>query len=249
MIICYISALIVCFITNLAVSHRLDWFFIVLAAELLAFSVTSLPGLLRRYKGEATLGAFYGSLLFLLAVSNGYTHAHWFGIAALSISCGLFGFFAPPLMKILPWPVYMANKKALIWLGGMTGFVFALTYAGNRLARFPLDYGTQLVPLLVFEFILAWLLLVLLRYARINRWMKAAAGTALGAVWILLQQGMLDMLFDKLSFKIISWDLRQWGSSEYMDGNILFIVMASAVAAVAAFLIIGTVKFVKTKKG
>ena len=245
---CYLGALAACFITNLAVSHRLDWFFIVLAGELLAFSITSLPGLLKKHKGEGTLGVFYGSLLFLLAACNGYTHAHWFGIAALSISFGLFTIFAPPLMKMLPWPAYMANKKAVIWLGGITGFTFALTYSGNQIAQYPMSYGAQITPLLVFEFAFAWILLILLRYGRFNRWLKAAAGTALGGIWILPQQGMLDMLLYGREFRIASWDLGQWGAPEYMNGNILFIIVMCVFGAAAVFLILGIIKMIKNHR-
>ena len=249
MISCYAGALAVCLIANMAVAHRLDWFFIVLAGVLVAFSVTSLPGLLKTHKGEGTLGAFYGSLLFLLAVCNGFTHAHWFGIAALSISFGLFAFFAPPLMKVLPWPAYMASKKALIWLGGMTGFTFALTCAGNRIAAYPLSYGSQIAPLLAFEFAFVWLLFLWLRYPKLNKWLKAAGSAALCAPWILLQQGMLDTLLEGMPLQIVRWDLRQWGNPDYLNGNIIFLIAMCALAAAVVFLLLGTIRGIARKKG
>lgn len=69
----YSIALLTCFICNLAVSHRLDWFFIVLFSLGLAFSVTSLPVLLKREKIAISMGSGSLALLLLLLTCRLYT--------------------------------------------------------------------------------------------------------------------------------------------------------------------------------
>lgn len=69
----YAVALLTCFICNLAVGHRLDWFFIVLTSLLLAFSLTSLPVFLKRERAVISLSAATGSLLLLILTCGLYT--------------------------------------------------------------------------------------------------------------------------------------------------------------------------------
>ena len=52
----YGIALVTCFICNLAIQHALSWFFIVLAALALAFSLTILPALLHKHRLLITFG-------------------------------------------------------------------------------------------------------------------------------------------------------------------------------------------------
>ena len=46
----YATAIVVCFICNLAIFHTLDWFWIVLTGCALGFCFTNLPALVRRSK-------------------------------------------------------------------------------------------------------------------------------------------------------------------------------------------------------
>lgn len=60
----YGLSLLVCFICNLAIQHTLNWFFIVLASEAVAFPLTAVPVLVKKNCGLWTLGAFDFSLNF-----------------------------------------------------------------------------------------------------------------------------------------------------------------------------------------
>ena len=62
----YLAAVPTCFICNLAVFHRLDWFWVVLAAVALGFCFTNLPWLVRRERAAVCLGAATLCLLLLL---------------------------------------------------------------------------------------------------------------------------------------------------------------------------------------
>lgn len=86
----YAVALLTCFICNLAVGHRLDWFFIVLTSLLLAFSLTSLPVFLKRERAVISLSAATGSLLLLILTCGLYTGGGWLG-AGFSIVAACLG--------------------------------------------------------------------------------------------------------------------------------------------------------------
>lgn len=88
--ISYLIAIVVCFICNIAVSRRLDWFWIVVTALMLAFCFTNLPMLVKRERWAVCLGAATGCLLLLLVVCRFFTGdprvLTGFGVTAVSLS-------------------------------------------------------------------------------------------------------------------------------------------------------------------
>ncbi len=73
MITLYGIAILICFICNLAASHRLSWFYIVLVSILIAFSITNLPLVLKRHKSVIT-AVTITLLTYLLLFA---CHANW----------------------------------------------------------------------------------------------------------------------------------------------------------------------------
>ena len=92
MLLCYGIALVVCFICNLAVNHTLSWFFIVLASVGLAFSVTNLPFLLKKYRILVSSIFVTLFLYLLLYVCCLYTDGDWLFSIAYPIATFSIGF-------------------------------------------------------------------------------------------------------------------------------------------------------------
>lgn len=94
---CYLTALIICFICNLAVFHMLSWFWIVLTSLLLAFSFTNVPLIVQKEKGVACLSAATVSLFLLLFSCWIYSKGLWLG----------FGIAVTAVCLALPWGMYL----------------------------------------------------------------------------------------------------------------------------------------------
>lgn len=117
----YGIAAVTCFICNLAIARRLDWFFIVLASLALAYSLTCLPILLRREKAAVSLSAATLCLLLLILACGLYTGGGWLA-AGLSITA---------VCLTLPWGLYAlwrfwGRQLLLPGLGILTLWTFAL---------------------------------------------------------------------------------------------------------------------------
>ncbi len=114
-----------CGIGNLAVQHTLSWFWIVVAAELMAASVTLVPALVPEgRKGLCSLGSFTVSLLFLLLVCCIYSRGAWFLTAAASVLLGMGVIFLGPVLHALPLPENLKNLKFSIYLGTVLCLLF-----------------------------------------------------------------------------------------------------------------------------
>lgn len=113
-----------CLVCNLAIQHTLSWFWIVLASEAVAASLTLLPALAPEgWRGLWCLGGFTGSLLLLLTVCCLYTGGDWLFIAAVSVIFGLGVVFLPLVLRALPAPwsrmkltLYLAVEYLLLVL-------------------------------------------------------------------------------------------------------------------------------------
>lgn len=136
----YGAALIACFICNLAIQHTLSWFFIVLSAILLAFSITTLPALLKKHRVLAAFGSATVLTYLLLFVCSLYTGGDWFFSFALPIAS---------ISMAIPWSVMALLKYArLCWqlktglivliMGLFTAFVNPIIDAllGNELTSY-----------------------------------------------------------------------------------------------------------------
>lgn len=90
MTILYGLAIVTCFICNLATEQTLSWFYIVLSAIALAYSITNIPFMVKKYK-TVTAGLFATAAIYvLLFVCNWFVRGNWlfkiaYPIAAVSL--------------------------------------------------------------------------------------------------------------------------------------------------------------------
>ena len=128
----YGGALLICFIVNLAVQHTLSWFWIVLAAVLMAASLTLAPALismrpaLERYKWAISLGCAAASLELLLLICCLYTGGDWFWVAFAGTIFGLSAALLPVLLPTLPLPAVLTGRKTSLYLGLETALLILL---------------------------------------------------------------------------------------------------------------------------
>lgn len=118
---CYLIAVVVCFICDLAIFHRLDWFWIVLTSCALAACFTELPFRVRRNRLAVCLGAASGCLILLLLACWWYAGGWWIvgGLAITAVSLALpWGWWAV-------WRFYGKHVLPLC-VGVLTVWVFFL---------------------------------------------------------------------------------------------------------------------------
>lgn len=105
--ITYAIALLVCFIVNLAVSHKLSWFFIVLTSIMTAYSFCpTITFLFNSYKKIVFISSTCISLFLLFLTCSIYTKNYWFLIPTVSVLLGYFIIFYPIL--------YFIQKKYIV---------------------------------------------------------------------------------------------------------------------------------------
>ena len=171
----YAVALLTCFICNLAVGHRLDWFFIVLTSLLLAFSLTSLPVFLKRERAVISLSAATGSLLLLILTCGLYTGGGWLGAGFSIVAACL----ALPWGLYAQWRFYPKHRLELslgiltVWTFGLLA-VICLVTGGDWLLRLAF-------PITAFSYAFVWAVFAVARWTPVNGCIKAGLFTLLAA--------------------------------------------------------------------
>ncbi len=169
----FMIPILICLIVNLASGAGLSWFFIVLAALLLAASLIVVPLMVPKDKFLWTAGCSTASLFILLGVCAIYSRGSWFPIAAISVLFGLAVILGPFIVcskKVRP---HLGNQKGLICMGADT-ILFLLLLIVIGLYDRSAFYWAHLLPAIAVPVILyAWILFVLIRYPKVHGLTKA----------------------------------------------------------------------------
>ena len=164
--------ILVCLIVNLATGHSLTWFFIVLAAMMVASSLIVVPLVAPKNRMFLTMTSFTGSLLLLLAVVCIYTGGRWYFIAATAVLFGLTVVFGPFIANRRPVNAYLKNYKGLTVMAADTItfylmiFTIGLTVGGAGF--FPIALSVS-VPIIM----IIWAIFAVARYVGSNGFVKA----------------------------------------------------------------------------
>ena len=187
----YLIAAPACLVCELALFHRLDWSWIVLAALTLAFCFTNLPWMVRRERAALCLGAATLCLMLLLLACWRFAGGRWLlgGLAITGMSLALpWGWWAIWRFygkNVLPLCVALAS----VWVFPLLAVVHGFTGGG-----WLVGVG---FPLAALGVAFLWAYFLCLRYLRAGPWGKAgaaalitaAASPAFGALcrWVLPQ--------------------------------------------------------------
>ncbi|MBZ9608190.1 helix-turn-helix domain-containing protein [Clostridium estertheticum] len=239
----YGISLLVCFICNLAVQHKLSWFFIVLTAELIAFTLTLLPVLVTEYRGEITIGALFTSLVLLLMTCCIYTDGDWFFVTFIPLLFGMTVVFLPIILNRIWLPEFLANKKVLLCFMVDTVLLLLLIFVCDMYTGGGW-FLTKGLPITLLCLIVLWSMMLIIRYSRINGLLKTSGCFAVISVFEFFIQGLINMVLGlEPSVFGFQYNFHDW-SDEYMNGNIHMIIFILLFGMTASFAIAGIMKSV-----
>ena len=111
--------IVVCLILNLRSGLKMDWYYLVLAALLVAASLVVVPLIMPEDKAFWTFCAFCASLMILLGVVCLYVHGNWFWIASSAVLFGLSVIFLPFLLRARPVKRWLGDSNRLMIVLGV----------------------------------------------------------------------------------------------------------------------------------
>lgn len=243
--VCYGVAIVTCFICDLAIFHRLDWFWIVLTSLMLAFSFTNLPFLVKKRRLPVCLAAASGSLVLLLLSCWAFVGGIWvLGGLAITAVC-----------LVLPWGVwaiwrFYSLHVAPLSMALFTGWVFALLAVirlftgGDWLLRLGF-------PIAAFCLAYLWLCFAVVYWLPVNRWLKAAGICLLTTFAIPLGNTLSAAMIPEQKTPVL-WDYFHWEcifTRQSINGFSWVNILVFAVMLLVSILIlvIGAVRAVQKK--
>ncbi len=249
--IAYVVALIPCFVCNLAIDKTLSWFWIVLAALILAFTFTNLPKLIKRHKLVFLPFSMYFALLLLLGVCCVYTGGDWFYISAMSVLLGL---------VIVFLPIYIAKYSVFAKIRGANDFVscfvdfILINILLIMINIFTIKNGytaewwyLQIALTICIGVYLTLNLLLCVRFLKVNRFIKT--GILLSLINTFLYLPPIFVKVDNPAVQkeiedinILYADLFRWIPGVTIDNNIHLIICLSLVALSVTFLAVGIIR-------
>lgn len=247
LIFLYGISLLTCFICNIAVQHKLSWFFIVLASELIAASLTLVPLIAPDKKALITLGSFTLSLSLLLLICDIYTGGSWFIIAFVSFILGMSIVFLPFVLHTVDLPSILLDKKALLYFSSESLLLILLLFLCNLYTNGSW-FVNRALPIAGVSLILPWGLMLIIRYTRINAFFKCAGCFALVAAFHYTIQNFLHFILkDGNNTSVFQFDFSTWNDAT-INGNINVIVFFVLLLVTMAFLIAGIISYLNVSR-
>lgn len=241
--------IIVCLIVNLATGHGLDWFFIVFTSVLVAGSVTVVPLLVAKEKLCWTLLSFTGSIMLLLMTCCIYTGGDWFALAAIPILFGLSLVFLPIVLNRILKKGRISRCKGLISMAVDTVLLYAVIFVCGLYSG---SAGYWHTALTVTSFCLAlpWVYFVVIRYFKVNGWIKAAICCVFGANFLSFVNGIVQWtLGEGFQIWIYNINLLAWNSDDRINANVYFLIFITGCILGIIFFAIGVARHKKANSG
>ena len=254
--IAYITALIPCFICDLAINKSLTWFWIVLSALLFAFTFTNLPKLITKHKLILLPLAMYLSLCLLLGVCCIYTNGNWFVIPAFSVLFGLIIIFGP--IYISKYKIFAKIKKYndFVSIGldyVMLNILLVVIYEFAIINGYTGDNWYLKIALPIVTAIYLFLnLLLSVRFLKVNKCVKTGV--------LLLLIDIIYLVIPVINVKnlksqqelnqlnIFKSNLSDWKTEGLIESNVHCIIFLTMLALSVVFVTIGIIRYFKSKK-
>lgn len=247
-------ALLSCFIVNLAVSHNLSWFFIVLASLIFVSVHTLAPQFIKKYKLLIIPGLSMLSLFVLLLTCAIYTNGWWFVIPFAALLLAYTIVFLPIIIAKYNVPSLFRKHSAITVLLITIILIFVLlvvidlyaTFAESKTFGWSFKVG---LPIFLFWAIPVLLTLSISIYVKINGFLKAAI---IIPIWFAAQivfNFLLKGLKIETDTQGFFWNanLAKWNTGALIEANCYSIVSMVALAFVLTFAIIGIRRAVNQK--
>ena len=213
---CFIICLLNCYII---LNNKVIMVFIVLTGEMVAFTITSLPNLVKgENKQWIILGSFYISLNLLLLTSCLYTGGDWFFVTAVCLFFGFAFVGFPFLLRDLPLPSPFYQHKTVIYFTIMTIVLCILvmtTMSYSGYGDVMISKGLPVTLACVLPF---WLMMLVIRYLHINSLWKTAICLLISGIFSFCVNSILMMIIHHQSFVLAPINLSVW-NDHYLDGN------------------------------
>jgi len=191
--LCYLSALIPCFIVFVIKEGMPSKFFILLTSLMMTASILNVPFLAAKNKGLITFGSFYISLNLLFLSGSVYSGTHWFLMAFLSVLIGVCIIFLPFIIRNDVIAKYAGKNKSLICMTADT-FSIILTVIYGTLKYGSIQDMREGIIVSVFFLSLAWIIFAVIRYAKFDVFFKIALCFAATGLYLFFSNDLFSFL-------------------------------------------------------
>lgn len=239
--VAYGIALLSCFICNIAINHKLSWFFIVLTAIMTAASLTLVPILVEKNKLLYTVLSFTVSLILLLFTCCIFTNGHWFVIAVIPYIFSITLLFLPMMLKKLNLPSFLYNNKALVCFAVDTILLFVMLIVlgvevGGK------GYFSIAIPITLISLIYAWALLFFIRYLKFNGFIKAGISLIFSGIFYPVFNKVSQIIIpNSIKTSIFNANLLDW-TYDNINENIMVIIFLLCLVLGVIFMAAGIKK-------
>ena len=236
---CFIIPLCTCFVCNLAISGRLDWFFVVVASLLVVAAITVVPFAVKRRRIAWTSIAFSATTVLLLFVTCVFTGGDWFALASIPTIYGL-------IVLLLPFVLFeqktgwISTHKGIVCMMADTIFLFSVIgvcgyYFGSA------DYWRISLMTSAAGIVYSWIVFLFCRYTKFNALIKAGILMIFSGISMPVVSDYVNTIVNHERYRTFAdFDLAHW-TERTVSPNVMFVIVLTCAVLGLTMMILGLV--------
>ena len=238
----YIASMVICLICDLTINHRPTFSVIVFAALLVAYSfVPTWVRFSKSHKLALFVETSYLSMFFLFLVCCLRFHQSWFGIAAAAVLLGYVVCFGPFLIRR-----YLPEQYGKLSLSFYFGVVYISLLLLLLVTRITVSYPLWQGILISLYAFIPFAIISAIHLLKMNRYFKAAVDVLTSGLIVYGMQWWINRIIGGGTPQYYRVDFTDWTNS--LNGNIILLVLISAIIISIALTIIGVYQNKRNKK-
>lgn len=241
--ISYLIAIVTCFVVNLAVSHTLSWFWLVLTSCLTSFTfIPTCTKFFSRGKFSIFIVSTFISLFILYITCSIYVNNYWYLVATFGTLLGYFTIFYPIIFKkqsqYMHEDSYNNLKRFL-----MITYAFGLLLLTLLLLLFINNYSgisnfSNAITITLYSYVILFIYGIV-EIFKINRFIKISLDCFFTGLYFVGLALVLNKIFGE-SVSTYKINFLDWNN--YCNGNVCFIILLSLLVVSIIFGILGIKK-------
>ena len=239
--------IIITFLVSAGSGGGFGAFWVLAASMLLVGALTVVPLTSSHNKLVRSIIIGIAALLLIMFFVDRMNGGGEFILWSVPTVFGLSVVFFPIVIRQLKLPVILADKKALVTMLWDTAWLYLTIF---EVCNHSGDLEGMRVGLLTASVMMSgvWLVFLIIRYLKVNGWMKAGFALIITSIWIAFSNDVCALFVEnKRQLTIAAADFSDWTGTTCVNANVFVLTLIIGGIISGILLIIGFGKMLKEK--
>ncbi len=240
--------IVITFLVSVSSGGGLGVFWVLVASMLLVGALTVVPLTSSHNKLVRSILIGIVALVLIMFFVDRMNGGGEFVLWSIPTIFGLSVIFFPIVIRNIKLPIVLVDKKALITLLWDTMWLYLTIFEVCN--HFGDLEGMRIGFIVAFVMMSGvWIVFLVIRYLKVNGWMKAGFATIIISIWIAFANDVCALFIEnKRQLTVMAVDFSDWNSTICVNANVFVLTLIIGGMVSTLLLILGFMKMMKLRR-